>query len=142
MNDENLGSTRIVVRDTIILFLLLSEARRRIVMRVYGSLQGDSNSLTVFAVGSMAGGLHARAARVLRVPRRPSLAATAVGAGALKETAHGTRGRLVSDDALLRRTGRAGGVRQVIWSDAAEFVPRVRRSFRSVQQGRAGSWRF
>ena len=36
MNDENLGSTRIVVRDTIILFLLLSEARRRIVMRVYG----------------------------------------------------------------------------------------------------------
>ena len=56
MNDENLGSTRVVVRDTIILFLLLNEVRRRIVMRVYGVSREDSNSVTVFAVGSMAGG--------------------------------------------------------------------------------------
>ena len=135
MNDENLGSTRVVVRDTILLFLLLSEARRRIVMRVYGVSREDSNWVTVFAAGSTAGGLHARAARVLRVPRRPSLAATAVGAGALKETAHGIAGD------WSRTTPYFGGLVALAVSDKS-FGPmlrssfrRVRRSFRSVRAG-------
>ena len=48
--------------------------------------------VTAFAVDSLADGLHGRAARVLGFRPRPSIADAAIGAGALKETAHSVAG--------------------------------------------------
>ena len=86
--DKNIGAGRLLVGDAIIAFLLLNEARNRIVERVYGVSREDSNVLTMFALGSLGDGLHGGAARVRGVPARLSVADPGIGAAALKETAH------------------------------------------------------
>ena len=128
-----------VVRDGIILFLLLNEVRRRIVMRVYGVSRENSDWVTVIAIGSLAGGLHARATRVVRVPALPSVAAMAVGAGALKETAHGLAGD------WSRTTPNFEALLAVAVLERS-FGPLLRRSFRGLRRSsgrvRAGSRRL
>jgi hypothetical protein len=90
--DKHLGAVRLRLHGAIIAFLLLNEARHRIVERVFGVSREDSNTVTVVAIGSLAEGLHGSAARVLGVRPRPSIADAAIGAAALKETAHGVAG--------------------------------------------------
>ena len=76
-----------VLGEGIIAFLLLNEARHRVAMRVFGVSRRDSNRVTVIALGSLAGGLYARGARLARVPAPPSVAATAIGAAGRSRSA-------------------------------------------------------
>jgi hypothetical protein len=89
--NSSIGAGRMFFGDAIIAFLLVNEARRRIVMRVFGVSREDANPVTVVAAGTLAGGVHAGAARVLSAAV-PSVAAVAIGAAALKEATHTVAG--------------------------------------------------
>jgi len=72
--------------------LFLNEVRRRVITRVFGVSPQQANVVTAVAVGLLAEELHTRAAGVLRARPHLSIADTAIGAAALKETAHGVAG--------------------------------------------------
>jgi len=89
---RNPGTARLLFGDATLAFLLVNETRHRVVGRLFGLPRADSNVLTVFAVGSLAAGLAAGAARLGRLRPHPSVGGAAMGAAALKETAHGIAG--------------------------------------------------
>lgn len=124
--DKNIGAARLLFGDAIIAFLLLNHARHRIVARVYGLSRENANVVTIFAVGSMAEGLHGRAARVRAVPARLSVADAAFGAAALKETAH----RVAGDSS--RGTPGFGALIAFAVLERS-FGPMLRGSFRAVR---------
>jgi hypothetical protein len=74
-----------LVGDGIIAFLLLNEARHRIVAALFGVSREDSNRVTAVALRTLAEGAHGSAARVLAAGALPSVAATVIGAVAVKE---------------------------------------------------------
>jgi hypothetical protein len=88
--DTNAGGS--LFGDAIIAFLLLNEARHRIVCWVFGTPREHSNRMTVFAIGSVADGVQGGAAKVLAAGALPSVGAVALGAAAMKEAAHGIAG--------------------------------------------------
>ena len=139
MGAKSPGAARLLLGETIIAVLLLNEARRLVVARVFGVSREDSNVVTVIAAGSLAGGLHDRAARVLGVRPHPSIAAAAIGAGALKETAHGVAGD-------WSRTTPFFGALVALAVLERSFGPMLRGSFRGVRGSvhgvRAGSRRL
>jgi hypothetical protein len=124
--DKNLGAARLLFGDAIIAFLLLNEVRHRIVARVFGVSREDSNVVTIIAVGSLAEGLHGSAARVRAVPARLSVAEAAIGAAALKETAHSVAGD-------WSRTTPFFGALVAFAVLGRSFGPVLRGSFRGVQ---------
>jgi hypothetical protein len=89
---KSFGTGRILAGDATLAFLLLNELRHRIVARVFGVSTRDSNIVSVFAIGSLVAALVAGGARVRRMRIRPTGVETAIGAVALKETAHGIAG--------------------------------------------------
>jgi hypothetical protein len=119
------GPARLLVGDAGIAFLLLNEARHRIVGRVFGVSRKDSNVVTAVTVGLMAGGLATGAARVRSVRMRPSAAEAAMGAVALKETAHGIAGEWSRGTPLF-----AGLIALVVVEKS--FGPALRGAFRAV----------
>jgi hypothetical protein len=135
----NLGAGRLLFGDAIIAFLLLNEARHRVVTRVFGVPREDSNHMTVIAVGSLAEGVHGGAARVLGAAAVPSVAATAIGAAVLKETAHGVAGE-------WSRTAPFFGALVAFAVLARSFGPMLRGTFHGVRGSilgvRAGLRRF
>ena len=139
MHGDNNLATATLLGDAIIAFLLLTEVRHRIVARVFGVSREDSNPLTVIAIGLLADGIHDKAAPMLRVPALPSVAATALGAGALKETVHGIAGE-------RSRTAPYFGALIALAVLERSFRPLLRDSFRGVRGSfrgvRAGSRRF
>jgi hypothetical protein len=90
--NKSLGAGRRLFGDTRLVFLLLNEVRHRIVARLFGVSRKDSNLVTIFAIGSLAGVLRAGATRLRGIRLRPSVAETAIGAAVLKETVHGIAG--------------------------------------------------
>jgi hypothetical protein len=124
--DKNLGAARVVFGGAIMAFLLLNEVRHRIVERVFGVSREDSNLVTIFAIDSVAEGLHGSAARVLEVRPRPSVADAAIGAVALKETVHGVAGD------LSRNTPFFGALLALAVLERS-FGPMLRGSFRGVR---------
>ena len=86
-----LGAGRLLFGDAVIAFLLINEARHRIVAAVFGVPREDANRVTVIALGSVAEGVHGSAARVLAAGA-PSAVAMAIGAVAIKETTHAVAG--------------------------------------------------
>jgi hypothetical protein len=75
-----------------IAFLLLNEARHRIVQSTFGISRRDSNIVTAALLGVTVVGAERKAARMRAVRIRPSLASTAIGAAVLKEGAHTVAG--------------------------------------------------
>jgi hypothetical protein len=73
--------------DAILAFLLLNEARRRVVGAVFGVAEENSGLVTIFAIGAAVEMLSDKAPSI-RKPAPPSIADTAIGAGALNEMAY------------------------------------------------------
>jgi hypothetical protein len=88
----NVGFARLFFGDAAIVFLLLNDARHRTVARVFGTSRGDSNVVTVLALGSAAVAVHGAAARLRTIPRHPSGADSALGAAVLREATLGIAG--------------------------------------------------
>ena len=78
--------------DAAIVFLLLNEARHRIVQSTFGISRRDSNIVTAALFGLTVVGAERKAAQMRAVRIRPSLVGAAFGAGALKEGAHTVAG--------------------------------------------------
>jgi hypothetical protein len=123
---QTLGPARLLFGDTIIGFLLLNEARHRVIAWVYGMPREDSNQMTAVAIGSLAGGLHT-GARLLGSRAVPSVAATAIGAAALKETVNGIAGP-------ASRTTPAFGALVAFALLGTSFGPALRGSGRGVRR--------
>jgi hypothetical protein len=136
--DKSLVTDRMLLGDAIIAFLLFNEARRRIVVWVYGVPREDSEVMTVIAIGSLAEGLQSRA-RVIAAWVVPSFAATVMGAGALKEAANSIGGN-------QSRTVPAFGALITFAVVAKAFHPWLRASVRGLREGfhgvETGSRRF
>lgn len=90
MSNGTPGAARLLFGDATIVFLLLNEIRHRVIARVFGASRKDSNVMTGVAVALGATAVQSGAARLRRM--RPSGADAAIGAVALKETAHGIAG--------------------------------------------------
>lgn len=86
------GPARLLFGDSIIAFLLLNDARHRIVARVFGVSREDSNLVTTAAIGSVANGLQGGAARVRGARVRPTVFELGVGGALVKETTHRVAG--------------------------------------------------
>jgi hypothetical protein len=125
--DQSLVTDRMLLGDAIIAFLLFNEARRRIVVWVYGVPREDSEVMTVIAIGSLAEGLQSRA-RVIAAWVVPSFAATVMGAGALKEAANSIGGN-------PSRNVPAFGALITFAVVAKAFHPWLRASVRGLREG-------
>jgi hypothetical protein len=88
---KHVSPERLLVGDAIILFRLLSEARHRVVARVFGVGRRDSTLVTLIVLGAFARALHHIAGAPGRQVRKVRSSPTAVGdamigTGAIKET--------------------------------------------------------
>ena len=125
--DKSLVTDRMLLGDAIIALLLFNEARRRIVVWVYGVPREDSEVMTVIAIGSLAEGLQS-GARVIAAWVVPSFAATVMGAGALKAAANRIGGN-------PSRAVPGFGALITFAVVARTFGPGLRASFRGLQRG-------
>jgi hypothetical protein len=88
----NVGFARLFFGDAAIVFLLLNDVRHRTVARMFGTSRGDSNLVTVVALGSTAVAVHGAAARLRTIPRHPSGTDSVIGAVVLREAVLGIAG--------------------------------------------------
>jgi len=116
----------LLVGDAIVVLLLLNEARRRIVARVFGVSGGSSIAVSVVVIGLVAKALHASLARVRRVLVRPSLGDAIIGGGAVKEITHRVAGDWSRDTPFF------GGMVIVAVLDKS-FGPMLRGAYNAVQ---------
>jgi hypothetical protein len=82
-------------------FLLLDEARYRVVSRIFGVPRDNSYLVTAIALGTAAAAAHGKAARVLRVPAGPSVADSVLAAAVVKESMHRIAGAWSRDTPLF-----------------------------------------
>ena len=124
--DQNLVTDRMLFGDAIVASLLFNEARRRIVVWVYGVPREDSEVMTAVAVGSLAGGIQSGARAIAAFVVVPSFAATLFGAAGLKEAANSIAGD-------WSRTVPAFGALITFAVLAKSFGPGLRASFRGLR---------
>jgi hypothetical protein len=98
---QDFGGARLLFSDIRVAFLLLNEARNRILVRLFGVSTDTSFLVTIIAVGTLAETIHSKAVRVLGVQARPSLGDTMIGAAVLKESIHGIAGARSRDTPFL-----------------------------------------
>jgi len=123
---SNVGFARLFFGDAAIVFLLLNDARHRTVTRMFGTSRGDSNLVTVVALGSAAVAVHGTATRLRSIRLYPSRANSAIGAAVLREAALGIAGepsRAVPAAGALVAFALAGGSSR----------PMVRRALRTTR---------
>jgi hypothetical protein len=123
--DNHVGGARLLFGDGILAFLLLNEARHRIVAWVFGVAKENSNLVTILAIGAVAEVLSDKAPPIRR-PTPPSIADTAIGAGALNEIAHRIAGDSSRDTPFF-------GALVAFALLGRSFRPMLRESFRSVR---------
>jgi hypothetical protein len=98
---EDPGGVRLLINDMTVAYLLLVEARHRVAARLFGVSRDESFLVTAIALGTLAGALHDRAARVVAAPSIPSLGDTVLAAGVIKESVHGIAGAWSKDTPLF-----------------------------------------
>lgn len=122
---QHASGARLLFGDAILAFLLLNEARRRIVGAVLGVAEDNTGLVTIFALGAVAEMLSDKAPPVRRPPP-PSIADTAIGVGALNEMAY----RIAGD--WSRRTPFFGALVAFAMLEKS-FRPMLRGSLRGVR---------
>lgn len=124
--DQNFGGARLLFSDVRVAFLLLDEARDRVLARLFGVPRDKSFLVTISALGTVAEAVHGKAARVLRVPGGPSVGDTVLGAAVLKESMHGIAGAWSRDTPFF-------GTLVAIAVLGASFRPALGASFRGIK---------
>jgi hypothetical protein len=117
--------------DAAIVFLLLNEARHRMVQSAFGISRRDSNVVTAAVVALAIAGVERNAARMRAVKVRPSLADTAIGVAAMKEGAHTVAGN------WSRTTPFFGGLIAVVLLEES-FGPSLRMALHSMRRSLHG----
>jgi hypothetical protein len=82
---EEFGGESLLISDVRIALMLVNAARRTIVDRMFGVDEDQRNLLTLIAVLMMAGAVHDRAHRLLRVPAGPTRGDWILGDGLFQE---------------------------------------------------------
>ena len=95
------GGTRLLFTDARVVFVLLSEARRRFAAGLFGVPLDQTGLVTVIALGTLAKALHDKAAQMAAVPAVPSLGDSAIAAGVVKEIGHVVAGEWSRDYPLF-----------------------------------------
>ena len=122
----NVGFARLFFGDAAIVFLLLNDARHRVVARTFGTSRGDSNLVTVVALGSAAVAVYGTATRLRSIRLYPSRANSAIGAAVLREAALGIAGE-------PSRAVPAAGALVAFALAGRSSRPMVRRALRTTQ---------
>jgi len=88
LNGDRGGGARLLVTDAGVGFLLVNEARRRLVERIFGVSSDQTVLVTLIAAGLLAQALHARATQAIGPPSVPALGDVAIAAGVAKDVGH------------------------------------------------------
>ena len=99
--DESVGGGRLLVSDCRVAFLLLDEARRRVIERVFGVPRDTSFLVTIVALGTLAEAVHRKVAGAMSIPGSPSIGDAVVGASVLRESVHWISGEQPGESPLL-----------------------------------------
>jgi hypothetical protein len=86
--DWGTGGAKLLLTDGRVVFLLLGEARRRTIARMFGVPADKTGLVTVVAAGVLARALHDRAAGAVKVPRVPAVGSALFLGTAAKDAAH------------------------------------------------------
>jgi hypothetical protein len=120
------GGARLLVSDSRVVYLLLNDARGRVMERVFGVPKDKSALLTVVALATLAQAVHDKAERVFNVPGPPSQGDTVLVAAALNEALHGIAGAGSRDAPFF-------GALVTIALLGASVRPALRASFRGIR---------
>ena len=134
---KHVSPERLLVGDAIILFRILSEARHRVVARVFGVGRADSTLVTLIVIGACADSLHRIAAapgkQVRRVRSSPTAGGDAmIATGALKETVDSIAGRPSRDTSHAAALIAFAVLAHLFRPAVAGLLRAVRESFRAV----------
>ncbi len=86
--DWGTGGAKLLLTDGRVVFLLLGEARRRTMARIFGVPEDKTGLVTVIAAGVLARALHDRVAGAVTVPGVPGLGSAVFVGTAAKDAAH------------------------------------------------------
>ncbi len=120
------GGAKLLLSDGRVVFLLLGEARRRAVARMFGVPLDKTGLVTVVAAGALAEALYDKAARALKVPGAPGLGHAVFVGTAAKDVAHLIAGDWSRDTPLF-------GPLVAVVVVGTLFRPVLRVSFRDVR---------
>ncbi len=84
--EEFLGGATLLVADARTAFLLLNEARARVMTRLFGISGPGSTLVTIIALGLAWESTHRKVARVVKAPGTPELGEVAIGTAVLTES--------------------------------------------------------
>jgi hypothetical protein len=124
--DWGTGGARLLLTDARVVSLLLDDARRRAVARMFGVPLDKTGLVTVIAVGTLAQALHDKAAPVLAGPALPSLGGAVFAGTTAKDVAHFIAGDWSRETPLF-------GSLVVVVVLGTLFRPVLRVSFRDVK---------
>jgi KaiC/GvpD/RAD55 family RecA-like ATPase len=85
--EELFGGARLVVADMRVAYLLLNQARARVITRMFGITGPGSGLVTIIALGIAAETAQRTVRRALAAPGAPELGQAALGASVLTESA-------------------------------------------------------
>jgi hypothetical protein len=86
IREQYFGGARLLFADARVVYLLLNDARSRVIARVFGISGQNSALVTVIALGVAAEAAHRKVVRVLNAPGTPDAADTVIGASVLRES--------------------------------------------------------
>jgi hypothetical protein len=99
--EEYFGGVRLLMSDARVVYLLLNDARARVITRLFGISGPNSALVTIIALGLAADTAHRKLARVLGGPGAPSIGDAALGASAVSESVRWAAGAQSSETPML-----------------------------------------
>ena len=134
---KHVSPERLLVGDAIILFRILSEARDRVVARVFGVGKEDSTLVTLIVLGAVARALRRIAAAPRKQVRKVRSSPTAVGdamigTAALKETIDSIAGHPSRETSSAAALIAVAVLAHLSRPAVAGLLREVRESFRAV----------
>lgn len=100
-NDGYFAGAKLLLSDARLAFALLNEGRYRAIERVFGVPRDSQFLLTLILLGMSAQAVERRVRQVLGLPGLPARSDAILGAGLLKEGAHGIAGDLSRETPLF-----------------------------------------
>jgi hypothetical protein len=124
------GGARLLISDSTVAYLLLNEARGRVVQRMFGVPKNNSALVTVIALAALAEAIHENARKALKGPAAPSQGDSLLGFAIVNEVLRGLAGAGSGDSPFF-------GPLVTFALVSASIRPAVRASLRGLKTARA-----
>lgn len=124
------GGARLLISDLTVAYLLVNEARGRVVQRLFGVPKDNSALVTVVALAVLAEAIHENARKALKGPAAPSQGDSLLGFAIVNEVLRGIAGAGSGDSQFF-------GPLVTFALVSASIGPAVRASLRGLKTARA-----